>query len=247
MQRTLRRHPANHYGEGTARQAKKVQTGLNLGENFKKIRRERKNSLNSRAGNSPTRFHLERPRTQGRKKHDDRNVFSRLSHQRKSVHERLSDTYSPSTTKSRPSRTVSRYPSHSRGHSLSRERPRMEYHPRGTEESYGDTYSQGTETKYRDQSRDEDRSRNIKRWRASESSSSRGSESSTSNRGHWKSRKKRRKLADRDDLAEPWTCDDVDPFTPQIRNFKSSRKMRIPNNVKTYDGTGDPEDHLKIF
>ncbi|GJW80450.1 reverse transcriptase domain-containing protein [Tanacetum coccineum] len=23
--------------------------------------------------------------------------------------------------------------------------------------------------------------------------------------------------------------------------------MRMPNNVKTYDGTGDPEDHLKIF
>ncbi|GJU64276.1 hypothetical protein Tco_1246111 [Tanacetum coccineum] len=35
--------------------------------------------------------------------------------------------------------------------------------------------------------------------------------------------------------------------TPRIRNFKSSRKTRMPNNVKTYDGTGDPEDHLKIF
>ncbi|GJZ16618.1 hypothetical protein Tco_0552741 [Tanacetum coccineum] len=41
--------------------------------------------------------------------------------------------------------------------------------------------------------------------------------------------------------------EDVDPFTPRIRNFKSSRKTRMPNNVKTYDGTGDPEDHLKIF
>ncbi|GKD57805.1 hypothetical protein Tco_1291192 [Tanacetum coccineum] len=39
----------------------------------------------------------------------------------------------------------------------------------------------------------------------------------------------------------------MDPFIPRIRNFKSSRKMRMPNNVKTYDGTGDPEDHLKIF
>ncbi|GJR30981.1 reverse transcriptase domain-containing protein [Tanacetum coccineum] len=64
---------------------------------------------------------------------------------------------------------------------------------------------------------------------------------------HWKSRTKRRKLADEDDLAEPWTCEDVDPFTPRIRNFKSSRKTRMPNNGKTYDGTGDPEDHLKIF
>ncbi|GJU01212.1 reverse transcriptase domain-containing protein [Tanacetum coccineum] len=92
-----------------------------------------------------------------------------------------------------------------------------------------------------------DRSRNLKRWRESESPSSRGSESSTSNRGHWKSRTKRCKLADEDDLAEPWTCEDMDPFTHRIRNFKSSRKTRMPNNVKTYDGTGDPEDHLKIF
>nr|GEZ97226.1 reverse transcriptase domain-containing protein [Tanacetum cinerariifolium] len=38
-----------------------------------------------------------------------------------------------------------------------------------------------------------------------------------------------------------------DPFTPRIRNFESSRRTRIPNNVKTYDGTGDPEDHVKNF
>ncbi|GJV70383.1 reverse transcriptase domain-containing protein [Tanacetum coccineum] len=52
---------------------------------------------------------------------------------------------------------------------------------------------------------------------------------------------------DEDDLAVPWICEEVDPFTPQIRNFKSLRKTRIPNNVKTYDGTGDPKDHVKIF
>nr|GEU49708.1 reverse transcriptase domain-containing protein [Tanacetum cinerariifolium] len=38
-----------------------------------------------------------------------------------------------------------------------------------------------------------------------------------------------------------------DPFTPRIRNFESSRRTRMPNNVKTYDGTGDPEDHVKNF
>nr|GEV99746.1 hypothetical protein [Tanacetum cinerariifolium] len=27
----------------------------------------------------------------------------------------------------------------------------------------------------------------------------------------------------------------------------SSHRTRMPNNVKTYDGTGDPEDHVKIF
>nr|GEX07419.1 reverse transcriptase domain-containing protein [Tanacetum cinerariifolium] len=39
----------------------------------------------------------------------------------------------------------------------------------------------------------------------------------------------------------------VDPFTPRISNFKSSRKTRMPNNVKTYDGIGDSEDHVKNF
>ncbi|GJV03544.1 reverse transcriptase domain-containing protein [Tanacetum coccineum] len=84
----------------------------------------------------------------------------------------------------------------------------------------------------------------VKRWRQSESPSS---ESNTSNGGHWKSRTKSRNLVDEDDLAVPCTCEDVDLFTPRIRNFKSSRKTCMPNNVKTYDGTGDPEDHLKIF
>ncbi|GJW94360.1 reverse transcriptase domain-containing protein [Tanacetum coccineum] len=143
---------------------KEVQTRLNFGENSKKTRRERENSLNSRAENSPARFHPERSRTRGRERRDDRNVFSRLSHRRRSVHERLSDTYSPSTTKSGPSRTDSRDPSHSRGYSLSRERSRMEDRSRGIEESYGDTYSQETKTKYKDRSRDGGRFRSQKKY-----------------------------------------------------------------------------------
>nr|GEX11938.1 reverse transcriptase domain-containing protein [Tanacetum cinerariifolium] len=59
--------------------------------------------------------------------------------------------------------------------------------------------------------------------------------------------KHRCKPTDEEDLAVPWSCEEVDPFTPRIRNFKSSRKTRMPNNVKTYDGTGGPEDHVKIF
>nr|GEX41936.1 reverse transcriptase domain-containing protein [Tanacetum cinerariifolium]GEX55903.1 reverse transcriptase domain-containing protein [Tanacetum cinerariifolium] len=57
----------------------------------------------------------------------------------------------------------------------------------------------------------------------------------------------RRKPTYEEDLAVPWSCEEVDPFTPRIRNFKSLRKTQMPNNVKTYDGTGDPEDHVKIF
>ncbi|GKE48585.1 hypothetical protein Tco_1479843, partial [Tanacetum coccineum] len=122
---------------------KEVQTRLDFGESSKKIQRERENSLNSRAGNSPIRFHHERSRTRGRERHDDRNVFNHLSHHKKSVHERLSDTYSPSITKSGPSRASSRDPSHSRGRSLSRDRPRIRDRLRGVEESYDDTYLLG--------------------------------------------------------------------------------------------------------
>ncbi|GJY73532.1 reverse transcriptase domain-containing protein [Tanacetum coccineum] len=172
---------------------KEVKTKLNFGENSKRTRRERDNSLNSRAKNLPVRFHPERSRTQGRERRDDRNVFSRLSHRRKSVHERLSDTYSG------PSRIDSRKPSHSRGEG--------KVNPHHLADQKATPVTEGT-----------------------------GSQG-----------QKRRKLADEDDLAEPWTCEDVDSFTPRIRNFKSSRKTRMPNNVKTYDGTGDPEDHLKIF
>nr|GEW35174.1 reverse transcriptase domain-containing protein [Tanacetum cinerariifolium] len=73
------------------------------------------------------------------------------------------------------------------------------------------------------------------------------SKSGTSDGGHWKSNSKRRKPIGKEDLAVPWSCEEVDPFTPRIRNFKSSRETRMPNNVKTYDETGDLEDHVKIF
>nr|GEU85432.1 reverse transcriptase domain-containing protein [Tanacetum cinerariifolium] len=58
---------------------------------------------------------------------------------------------------------------------------------------------------------------------------------------------KKTQATDEEDLAVPWSCGVVGLFTPRIRNFKSSRKTRMPNNVKTYDEKGDPEDHVKIF
>nr|GEX19617.1 reverse transcriptase domain-containing protein [Tanacetum cinerariifolium] len=72
-------------------------------------------------------------------------------------------------------------------------------------------------------------------------------ESGTSKGGHWKSKLKRSKLTNEEDLAVPWSCEEVDPFIPRICNFKSSRKTRMPNNVKTYDGIEDLEDHVKNF
>nr|GEY88813.1 hypothetical protein [Tanacetum cinerariifolium] len=78
------------------------------------------------------------------------------------------------------------------------------------------------------------------------SPSSSASRSNPSEERHRKSKSKRHKPAE-DDLTKPWTCKEVNPFTPQIRNFESSRKTRMPNNIKTYDGTGGPEDHVKVF
>ncbi|GJX08837.1 reverse transcriptase domain-containing protein [Tanacetum coccineum] len=73
------------------------------------------------------------------------------------------------------------------------------------------------------------------------------SESKDSGGGHWKSRsKKKRSGSEEDDLSQPWVCEEVDPFTPRIRYFDFP-KTRMPSHIKTYDGSEDPEDHLKIF
>ncbi|GJU60937.1 hypothetical protein Tco_1238703 [Tanacetum coccineum] len=165
----------------------------------------------------------------------------------------LSARSSLSTTKSGPNRAKSK--DHSRGRSRphgrgspSRDRPRSRDCSRGVEESYNYTRSSyGTGTEHGYHSGNRNRSRYIKKGRKSEFLLSRVSKSSTRDGGHWKSKSKRHRSTDEDDLAVPWICKEVDPFTPRIRNFKSLRKTRMPNNVKTYDRTGDPKDHVKNF
>nr|GEV19121.1 reverse transcriptase domain-containing protein [Tanacetum cinerariifolium] len=71
-------------------------------------------------------------------------------------------------------------------------------------------------------------------------------ESEESVGGHWKSKPKKQKSSMEDDLSQPWVCEETDPFTPQIRYFDFS-KTRMPSHIKTYDGSEDLEDHLKIF
>ncbi|GJU74065.1 hypothetical protein Tco_1265470 [Tanacetum coccineum] len=116
---------------------KEAHARLDFRESFEKGRRAKEGSQNSSAGVSPVRYHTSsrRPRVQDRLRYNDGNVFNRLRRRRRSVHERLSDTYSPSTTRSRPSRTSSRDPSRIRGRSPSRSR---------FGESYDGIYSKGT-------------------------------------------------------------------------------------------------------
>nr|GEW89608.1 reverse transcriptase domain-containing protein [Tanacetum cinerariifolium] len=184
---------------------REVHTRLDFLENSRKSRRIREESQNSSAKTLSARYRnlSKRPQIRDRLRNNDGNVFGRLGHRRESAFKRLSDTYSPSTTKSGPDSEYSRDDSHSRGRCSS----------------------------------------SMKRRRNSKSPLSRVAKSSTGEGGHWKSKSKRRKPIDEEDLVVPWSCEEVDPFTPRIRNFKSSRKKRMPNNVKTYDGTGDPEDH----
>ncbi|GJW77975.1 reverse transcriptase domain-containing protein [Tanacetum coccineum] len=73
------------------------------------------------------------------------------------------------------------------------------------------------------------------------------SESEDSGGGHWKSRSKKQKSSrEGDNLSQPWVCEEVDPFTSRIRYFDFP-KTRMPSHIKTYNGSEDPEDHLKIF
>lgn len=48
-------------------------------------------------------------------------------------------------------------------------------------------------------------------------------------------------------MSHPWRRQKVDAFTWRISDFSEDKRRRMPANVKTYDGTGDPDDHLKNF
>nr|GEV16382.1 hypothetical protein [Tanacetum cinerariifolium] len=106
-----------------------------------------------------------------------------IRHQRQSAFDRLSDTYSPSTTKSHPQRMDSRDSPRGRGQTRTLSTPRDDRHKdreclRGTRESYGDSFSHSY--------RDEDHHRHMKRKRDKSPPSS-VSRSDSSNGRHRKS------------------------------------------------------------
>nr|GEZ63740.1 reverse transcriptase domain-containing protein [Tanacetum cinerariifolium] len=72
------------------------------------------------------------------------------------------------------------------------------------------------------------------------------SESPPEETGNWKSRNGYRNQED-EDMSRPWRRQKVDAFTRRISDFLEDKRRRMPANVKTYDGTGDPDNHLKIF
>nr|GEZ50714.1 reverse transcriptase domain-containing protein [Tanacetum cinerariifolium] len=218
---------------------KDVHTRLDFGEGPRERIGEDSHYSNTRARNAEP----ERVKIQDRLGYGDRHVLDRLGHRRQSAFNRLSSTNAPSTTKSHTQKADSRNPprGRSRPRALSastddhrKDRERF----RSARESYGDSFSHS----YRDGSR-----RHHMKRRRDQSPPSNTSGSDSSDGHHRKSKPKRLRPTDDDDLTKPWKCEEENPFTPRIRNFESSRKTRMPNNVKTYDGTGDPEDHIKVF
>nr|GEZ15213.1 reverse transcriptase domain-containing protein [Tanacetum cinerariifolium] len=211
---------------------KDVHARLDFGEGPRERIRENSHYSNTRAKNTKP----EQVKIQDRLKYGDRPVFDWLGNRRQSIFDRLSEASSPNTIRSRPRKMNPKDPLQGRSHARA-----LGDHNRGgkdfrsTKESYGDSFSHS----YRDKSHN-----NTKRRDRSPSCSV--SRSNPSEEKHRKSKSKRHKPVE-DDLTKPWTCEEVNPFTPRIRNFESSRKTRMPNNIKTYDGTGDPEDHVKVL
>nr|GEX70514.1 reverse transcriptase domain-containing protein [Tanacetum cinerariifolium] len=218
---------------------KDVYTRLDFGEGPRERIREDSHYSNARARATEP----ERVKIQERLRYGDRHVLDRLGHRRQGAFDRLSETYSPSTTKSRPQKTDFRDPPRGRSRarvlSASRDdRPKDRECFRSTRESYGDSFSHFY--------RDGGHPHHMKR-RMDKSPPSSVSRSDSSGGKYQRSKSKRHKPINEDDLTRPWMCEEENPFMPRIRNFESSRKTRMPNNVKTYDETGDPEDHIKVF
>ncbi|GJY70287.1 hypothetical protein Tco_0473990 [Tanacetum coccineum] len=64
---------------------------------------------------------------------------------------------------------------------------------------------------------------------------------------HWKRRSRKARKDEGDDLSEPYDEESTTLFTRRINKFVFLKWIRMSSSVKTYDGTCDPEDHLKTF
>nr|GEW10489.1 reverse transcriptase domain-containing protein [Tanacetum cinerariifolium] len=126
-------------------------------------------------------------------------------YRRQSAFDRISETYSPSTTKSHPQEADSR------------------------DTLRGRNITHGLNTSR------EDRLKNRERFRSIRESFDDSFSHSRCDGNHPRRRKR---------------GDTKSPSSSASRSDSSDgkyRRTRMPNNVKTYDGTGDPEDHVKVI
>nr|GEY16927.1 reverse transcriptase domain-containing protein [Tanacetum cinerariifolium] len=158
-------------------------------------------------------------------RHDRRkDVHTRLDFG-ESSRERIMEDSHYSNTRARatePKRAKRPPRSRSRARALSAsrdDRPKDREGFRSARESYSDSFSHS----YRDRGH----SHHTKR-RRDKSPSSSVSRSNSSNGKYRRSRSKRHKPTDEDDLTRPWMREEENPFTPRIRNFESSGRHECP-------------------
>nr|GEV36971.1 reverse transcriptase domain-containing protein [Tanacetum cinerariifolium] len=203
---------------------KDVHTRLDFREGLRERIREDSYCSNTRArATEPGRV-----KVQDRLKYGNRHMLDRLGRRRQSAFDRLSKTYSPSTTKSRPQKTDSRNSPRSRSRTRTLSASRDDRHKdreclRSTRESYGDSFSHS----YRDGSRHHHMKR--KRDKSPPSSVSR---SDSSDKKHRKSR--RHQPTAKDDLKRPWMCEEENPFMPRIRAARVWFDELPPESIDGY-------------
>nr|GEY05875.1 reverse transcriptase domain-containing protein [Tanacetum cinerariifolium] len=228
---------------------KDVHTSLDFAEGPKERIREDSYYSNIRArATEPGRV-----KVQDRLKYDNRHVLDRLGRRRQSAFDRLSETYSPSTTKSRPQKTDSRDSPRGRSSTRSLTASRDGRHKdreclRSTRESFGDSFPHS----YRDGSHHH----HMKRKR-DESPQFSASRSYSSDGKQQKSR--RHQPTDEDDLKRPVWFDELPPesiygykdlrvafmayFMQQKKYVKDPVEI---HNIKQRDGE-TIEDFMKRF
>nr|GEW99282.1 reverse transcriptase domain-containing protein [Tanacetum cinerariifolium] len=185
---------------------------------------------------------LEWVKVQDRLRYGDRHVLDRLGHRRQSAFDRLSETYSPSTTKSRPQETDTRDPpggrSRARVLNTSRDdRPKDRECFRSARESYGDSFSHSY--------RDGGHSHHMKRRRDNKSPPSSVSRSDSSDR------KYRRAARVWFDELPPESIDGYKDLKEAFLAYFMQQKKYVKDlveihNIKQRDGK-TIEDFMKRF
>nr|GEU73920.1 reverse transcriptase domain-containing protein [Tanacetum cinerariifolium] len=167
-----------------------------------------------------------------------REIVVSLGHRRQSAFDRLSETYSPSTTKSRPQKTDSKDPPRGkrRARALSASRDDLQKDKEGfrsTRESYGDSFSYS----YRDGSHHH----HIKR-RRDKSPPSSVSRSDSGDGKHRRTRSKRHKHADEDDFTRP-VGETIEDFMERFK-IETGRMKGAPECMRIFGfmhGVNNPE------
>ncbi|GJR47768.1 RNA-directed DNA polymerase, eukaryota, reverse transcriptase zinc-binding domain protein [Tanacetum coccineum] len=162
----------------------------------------------------------------------DKDVFTRLGERKRSVHSRLGLDVAPRHRHASRKRSTSR---------LAENPSRRRKDARELIRSYATCSSERQQEIEEEWDAGDRASRRSRTW----NEELYHSENDHDQGGHWKSNKHRPNYED--DLSQPWLCEETYLFTARIQNFKVPKRTRMPVNVKTYDDTGDPDDHLKIF